>query len=110
MKNALFTIRAGWAQLANKTLIRRLQITELEQQSMKTIISDSEKYRRKLVKENAGRRNADGLTAREQAKQERINEVMKLKGLKLNQSEIARKLSISRQAVSKIIKNLKYVN
>lgn len=94
----------------NKTLIRRLQITELEQRSMKTIIDPSEKYRRKVVKRDASRRNDEGLTAREQAKQERINEVMKLKELKLNQSEIARKLSISRQAVSKIIKNLQCVN
>ena len=86
----------------NKTLIRRLQITELEQQSMKTIIGTAEKYRRK--NERRTPRN-EGLTSREQAKQERINEVMKLKGLKLNQSEIARKLNISRQAVSKIIKN-----
>ena len=89
----------------NKTLIQRLQITELEQQSMKTIISVSEKYRRRNVKENASRRNDEGLTAREKAKQERINEVMKLKELDLNQSEIARKLNISRQAVSKIVNN-----
>ena len=91
----------------NKTLIRRLQITELEQQSLKTIINTGEKYRRN--NERRTPRN-EGLTSREQAKQERINEVMRLKELKLNQSEIARKLSISRQAVSKIIRNFQCVN
>ena len=87
----------------NKTLIRRLQITELEQQSMKTIINTSEKYRRQNVKKNAGRRNEDGLTAREQAKQDKIKAVKELYEKGLTQAEIVKKLGITKGTVSKYL-------
>jgi len=100
-------VRKGY-NYTNKTLIELLDITQEEQIHMKTIIGTAEKYRRNNEKRYP--RNEAGLTSREQAKQEKINEVIKLKELKLNQSEIARKLSISRQSVSKIIKNFSCVN
>jgi len=88
----------------NKTLIRRLQITELEQQSMKTIINDSEKYRRKTVKRDANRRNNEGLTARQQAKQDKIKAVKDLYQKGLTQAEIVRELGITKGTVSKYLK------
>ena len=87
----------------NKTLIRRLQITELEQQSMKTIINPSEKYRRKKVKRDANRRNEEGLTARQQAKQDKIKAVKELYKKGLTQAEIVKKLGITKGTVSKYL-------
>jgi len=87
----------------NKTLIRRLQITELEQQSMKTIINISEKYRRQNVKKKASRRNDEGLTARGQAKQDKIKAVKELYKKGLTQAEIVRKLGITKGTVSKYL-------
>ena len=85
----------------NKTLIRRLQITELEQQSMKTIIGTSEKYRRRNVNRNTSRRNDEGLTAREQAKQDRIKAVKALHANGMTQLEIAKTLGINQGTVSR---------
>ena len=87
----------------NKTLIQRLQITELEQQSMKTIINPNEKYRRKKVKENTNRRNDEGLTAREQAKQDRIKAVKALHANGMTQLEIAKTLGINQGTVSRLL-------
>jgi len=88
----------------NKTLIRRLQITELEQQSMKTIINTSEKYRRQNIKKNASRRNDEGLTARGQAKQDKIKAVKELYEKGLTQAEIVKELGITKGTVSKYLK------
>lgn len=90
----------------NQTLIESLDITLSEQKHMKTIIGTEEKYRRKNIKRTESRRNAEGLTQREQQKKERIQEIMRLKKLGLNQSKIAKELNISRQAVSKILKSI----
>ncbi|MCC0654888.1 MarR family transcriptional regulator [Clostridioides sp. ES-S-0001-03] len=90
----------------NSTLIDLLGITEEEQKYLKSIIGTNEKYRRKNIKRNENRRNENGLTSREQEKQDRINELLELKSKGLNQSEIARNLGISRQAVSKLLKSL----
>lgn len=85
----------------NKTLIRRLQITEMEQQSMKTIIGTSEKYRRRNVNRNTSRRNDEGLTTREQAKQDRIKAVKALHANGMTQLEIAKTLGINQGTVSR---------
>ena len=85
----------------NKTLIRRLQITELEQQSMKTIIGIDEKYRRN--NERRTPRN-EGLTSREQAKQNKIKAVKELYEKGLKQAEIVKKLGITKGTVSKYLK------
>jgi len=85
----------------NKTLIRRLQITELEQQSMKTIIGTDEKYRRK--NERRTPRN-EGLTSRESAKQSMLINIKELKKNGYNQSQIALELGISKGRVSQYVK------
>lgn len=56
---------------------------------MITIISGKEKYRR----------NANGLTKREQEKKDRIDKIKEL-----NQNQIAIEIGISRQEVSKLLK------
>ncbi|HBF6471971.1 TPA: DNA-binding response regulator [Clostridioides difficile] len=90
----------------NSTLIDLLGITEEEQKYLKSIIGTNEKYIRKNIKRNENRRNENGLTSREQEKQDRIYKILELKSKGLNQSEIARNIGISRQAVSKLLKSL----
>lgn len=93
-------------KFTNKYIIEALDISELEQRKLLTIISTDEKYRRKNIKRNAARRNEEGLTSRQQAKKDRINSILELKNQGYNQSKIAEKLGITRQAVSKLLKDL----
>ena len=96
--------KRGGYNYKNETLIQKLSITDDEMKVMTTIIGPSEKLRRKLIKEKEARRNEDGLTKREQQKQERMKEILALKEQGLKQIEIAKKIGISRQAVSKLFK------
>lgn len=93
-------------KFTNKYIIESLDISEQEQKKLLTIISTDEKYRRKNIKRNAARRNEEGLTSRQQAKKDRINSILELKNQGYNQSKIAEKLGITRQAVSKLLKDL----
>ena len=63
-----------------------------------------EKYKRKNEKRTP--RNKNGLTRREQQKQDRLDKIKKLLEKGFNQSNIAKELGISRQAVSKLVKML----
>lgn len=86
----------------NSTLIEALDITPEEQVAMETIIGMEEKYRRN--NERRTPRNEAGLTPREQAKQELIQKVKKLKAEGLKQKDIAERLSITKGTVSKYLK------
>lgn len=88
----------------NETLIDRLCITELEQKHMKTIIGTNEKYKRN--NERRTPRNENGLTKREQDKKNKLDRIFNLLEKGMNQSKIAKELGISRQAVSKLLKNI----
>ncbi|HBF3898187.1 winged helix-turn-helix domain-containing protein [Clostridioides difficile] len=90
----------------NSTLIDLLGITEEEQKYLKTIIGKKEANEREKEAKKLARRNENGLTNREQEKQYRISKILELKNKGLNQSEIARDIGISRQAVSKLLKSL----
>ena len=84
----------------------RLGITSKEKRYKKTIIGLDEKYDRKNEKRRVGRRNEEGLTKREQDKKDRIEKIKVLLSKGLNQSKIAQELGISRQAVSKLCKEI----
>ena len=71
----------------NETLIERLGITREEQKHMKTIIGTDEKYRRN--NERRTPRNENGLTKRQQQKQDLINEIKTLKEKGLKQKEVS---------------------
>ena len=88
----------------NDTLIERLNITIDEQKYMKTIIGTSIKYARKNKVRNEARRNENGLTKREQQKQDTIQAIKVLKNKGLKQIEIAKKLNINKATVSKYLK------
>lgn len=88
----------------NKTLIRRLQITEIEQQSMKTIIGTEEKYRRSNEKRYP--RNEAGLTSRQQAKQNMLERLANLRkeNPEMSHKSLAEMLGVTRQYVSELLK------
>ncbi|KEI08518.1 replication protein [Clostridium novyi] len=87
----------------NKTLIDILCIIEEEMKHFKTIISEKEVKRRTNIRTNEHnkkkfkklRRNENGLTKREQEKQDKIQAVKELKDKGLMQKEIAKILKIS---------------
>lgn len=93
---------------SNWKLINILHITEEEQYKLTTIISTKVKNKRNNEKckerNKKKRRNANGLTSREQSKQETINKVHKLKAEGYKQIEIAEALEITKGTVSKYLK------
>lgn len=93
-------------KFTNKYIINALDLEEQEQEKLLTIISTRVKYDRKNKKRNEARRNEEGLTSRQQSKKDRINSILELKQQGYNQSKIAEKLGITRQAVSKLLKEL----
>lgn len=86
----------------NETLIERLGITIEEQRQLKTIIGTEEKYRRNNNRRTP--RNENGLTPREQQKQDNINAVRRLYDLGYKQVEIVEKLGLTKGTVSKYLK------
>ena len=90
----------------NVTLIYLFQISREEEKKLKlrTIISTEEKYDRKNEKRREDRRNENGLTSREQSKEDLINQIKELKSQGLKQVDIADKLGISKGTVSKYLK------
>lgn len=88
----------------NETLIDTLKITPEEEKQMKTIIGTEEKYKRNNERRNKARRNEEGLTKREQFKQNKVQVVKELKKQGFKQKEIAEKLGISKGTVSKYLK------
>ena len=87
----------------NRTLIDMLDITEEEQRHLKTIIGTNEKYRRNNVRRTP--RNEQGLTPRQQSKQDNIKAVKQLADQGLKQREIAKELDITQARVSQILNN-----
>lgn len=85
----------------NKTLIERLDITLDEQKHMKSIIGQEEKYRRNNNKRNDNRRNEEGLTSREQEKENKTKEIQRLVKKGATNKTIAKKLNISIRQVQR---------
>ncbi|MDS6330270.1 DNA-binding response regulator [Clostridioides difficile] len=88
----------------NSTLIDLLGITEEEQKYLKTIIGKKEANEREKEAKKLARRNENGLTSREQEKQDKINLIKQLKENGLNNNQIAKELKINRSTVTKYLK------
>lgn len=113
-----FFKKTGCYIYSNKKLIEILDIQQNEMEHLSTIINTKEKNRRnknyrnewKKARGKAGRRNENGLTSREQAKFDKIYAILRLQKEGLNQSQIASKLGVTRQAISKLVKEIKENN
>ncbi|NNU78594.1 DNA-binding response regulator [Clostridium estertheticum] len=88
----------------NETLIESLKITENEESQFKTIIGIKEKYKRKNLKRTP--RNENGLTSREQQKQNTIKSIQELYKRGYKQVEIVKELNLTKGRVSQVIKKI----
>ncbi|HDO9660876.1 TPA: DNA-binding response regulator [Clostridioides difficile] len=100
-KSAETAYKSKKYKFKNSTLIDLLGITEEEQKYLKTIISKKEANEREKEAKKLARRNENGLTSREQEKQDRINEIQVEKSLGLSQSKVAEKLNLSISTVKR---------
>lgn len=98
----------------NETIITMLNIKDHEQRELKTIIDDNEYVRRqreydekRKEERKKARRNEQGLTKREQEKQDKINKIKKLLNKGFKQVEIAKTLGIPKNTVSRLVKEIK---
>lgn len=98
--------KRGGYNYKNETLISLLNITEAEMRVLITIIGPGEKLRRKLIKEKEARRNEDGLTKRQQQKQEKEIKIKELISKGYNMSQVAKELGINRSTISRSYKHL----
>lgn len=84
----------------NSTLIKKLEITEKEQEQMLAIIGKEEKYRRKNIKRTP--RNKNGLTKKQQELKEQEQQVKELRQQGLSMQKIAVAMGISKSKVVKL--------
>lgn len=92
----------------NSTLIERLNITPWEQQHLKTIIDEKEKYRRRADEQKAykkaKRRDENGLTEKQREIKLLKEKIIKLKTEGLSIRAIAKELNISKSSVDRYLK------
>ncbi|MCC0728726.1 DNA-binding response regulator [Clostridioides sp. ZZV14-6045] len=103
-KSAETAYKSKKYKFKNRTLIDLLGITEEEQKHLKTIIGKKEANEREKEAKKLARRNENGLTSREQEKQDKINLIKQLKEKGLNNNQIAKELKINRSTVTKYLK------
>lgn len=84
---------------SNKKLIELLDITEQEQQHLKTIISTKEKRRRDSLKKYNARRNEAGLTSRQQHKQDITGKIAELRSKGLTVEAISKEVGLTIKGV-----------
>lgn len=102
---------------SNNRLIELLNITQKEMVDLSTIINTKEKnerskeYRNEWLKDyrSKKRRNENGLTAREQAKLDKMIEIEALLSEGLSQKAISEKLGVAKSLVSMYIKEIKQI-
>lgn len=89
----------------NAYLLNKLEITDAEQEKLKTIIGLPEKYRRRNAKRLASRKNENGLTPRQQAKQDTIDKLIKLHedNPKMSNQELSKILGVTKQYVGQLL-------
>lgn len=89
----------GGYNYKNTTLIKLLGIIGEEEGQLITIISKKEKRNRDNNRKREQRRNAEGLTKREEEKLEKVNKVKELREKGLSYTQISNKLGINRKTV-----------
>ena len=91
----------------NKKLIQLLKITEEEQMQLSTIHSEKIRSIKRAAEQKANRRNNEGLTSRQQAKQNTETKVITEHQMGYKTKEIAEKIGLSIRQVQRIIKKYK---
>ena len=97
----------------NTTIIEKLGITDAERENFETIFKDKEEAeriaysKRRNEKKRNDRRNENGLTKREQAKEDNLNRVRELMTQGLKQKDIVEATELSKGQVSKLVKQIK---
>ena len=89
-------------RIGNATIIKKLKLIPKEEKQLLTIIGKEEKYDRKNKKRTP--RNENGLTPRQQAKEDLVTKIKELRKKGLKQTEIASELGIRKGTVSKYLK------
>jgi hypothetical protein len=98
--------KRGGYNYKNETLISLLNITDDEMKVLITIIDPKEKRRRDSKRKRDERRNEEGLTKREQQKQEKEIKIKELINKGYNMSRVANELGINRSTISRSYKHL----
>lgn len=88
----------------NETLIELLEITEEEQKKLKSIKSKEMVRKNRNEKRKKERRDENGFLRSEIEKQEMLKQILELKKMGLNNSQIAKNVNMSRQTVLKYLK------
>lgn len=99
--------QTGYYSYKNQNIIQLLKITGKEMANMKTLINNEVKNDRRKTKNKEKRRNENGLTEREQQKENIFNAIKELYNEGCKQKNIAEKLNISKGRVSQIVKEIK---
>ncbi len=97
----------GYYNYYNKRIIELLNIQQDEMEKFKTLINKEEKNKRQKEKRKVDRRNGNGLTERQQNKQDIFNLVNNLLEEGYKQKDIAEKLELTKGRVSQIVKEIK---
>lgn len=99
--------QTGYYSYTNKGIIKLLDITDEEMENMETIISKEIKNNRLQQKRKEQRRNENGLTKREQQKDNNIKAVAELLNQGYKQKDICKKLKLAKSTVSEYVKEIK---
>lgn len=103
-KNGIY--KRGGYNYSNLTLIKKLEITLLEQRELKTIIGKEEKNRRKCLANKKNRRNKEGLTEKQKQLLDLRIKILKLKEENLSNRQIGEMLGITEGTVRNILKKV----
>lgn len=97
--------KTKFKKIKNQTIIEQLEISKSEQSHMRTLIEREIKVARYVEKKKQAIRNEEGLTSREQSKEEHKNIILESYYIQnLKQKEIAKKLQITESLVTHYLK------
>ena len=97
-------VKSKFKKIKNITIIEQLEISTFEQESMRTLIEKEIKYARNVAYKKSVRRNENGLTKREQSKEDNTYLILDSYYIQnLTRKKIAENLRISLSNVKKYL-------
>ena len=92
--------KVKFKKIKNQTIIEQLEISSNEQKYMKTLIETSEKYFRNNIRRNESRKNENGLTKRQQSKEDNTYLILDSYYIqKLSRKQISENLRLSFETI-----------